>query len=157
MNMKKIFRCSAVLLFFLLLSVPSFGTNNTELRANYVIKELKLNKAMAAKFRPTCLAYLKELKVAKATYSSLKDKYKSAIKNGTLSNGQATALMKYHLDSDRKELTVKQKYYPLFCRILSAKQAYYAFGLANDSMKKVKGQKSQKDKNAKTADDDDDE
>lgn len=155
--MKRIFRYIPVLLFLLPIAVTSYGQSNTELRANYVVKELKLSKANAAKFKPTCLAYLKELKVAKSAYSTLKDKCKSAIKNGTLTNAQATLLIKNHIESDRKELVVKQKYYPLFCRVLSPKQAYYAFDYANDSMKKIKGQKSNKDNKSKSSEGDDDE
>jgi hypothetical protein len=48
---------------------------------------------------------------------------------------------------------VRQKYLPIFLKRLNAKQVYYAFDYANDSMKKVKGLKGKKDK----SDSDDDE
>ena len=72
---------------------PVMSQTNQELRYQYVMKNLKLDKTTSAKFGPVLKNYLQELKQAKSAYSKLKDKYKDMEKAGTLTNGQADILL----------------------------------------------------------------
>ncbi len=132
----------ALLLICTTLSAPAMAQSNLELRHQYVVKNLKLNKELTGKFSPVCKSYLEELKVAKSEYSKLKDKYKDAGKNGTLTNGQAEQLLNAKFEADAKELAVRKKYYEEFKKVLPLKKVYYAFDLANDKKSKVKGEKN---------------
>ena len=120
-------------------------TSKSEARCIYVIKNLGLNKAQAAKFQPVFLAYWKELKEAKSTYDNLKEKLKPAIKGHRISEAQATNLISARWDSDAKELAVKKKYTPIFRSVLSARLTYEAFSLANDSKSKMAGKQKNDD------------
>ncbi|MCM1107669.1 MAG: hypothetical protein NC388_01305 [Clostridium sp.] len=131
----------AMLLLVAVLAIPACAQSNLELRHQYVMKNLKLNKELSAKFSPVCKSYLEALKQAKSGYSKLKDKYKDAEKNGTLTNGQAEQLLNAKMEADAKELEVKKKYYEEFKKVLPLKKVYYAFDLANDKKSKVKGEK----------------
>lgn len=146
------------LLFPLMIALLSFccspfihAQNKGEIKCNYVIKNLKLNKVQAAKFKPLFINYVNELKAAKSTYDNLKDKYKPAIKSGRLSQGQAIQLLNAHWNSDTKETAVKRKYSNIFISCIGAQKTYQAFDYASDSMKKMKGSKG------KSSKDDDDE
>ncbi|MDE7378454.1 MAG: hypothetical protein K2N13_05755 [Paraprevotella sp.] len=132
----------ALLLICTTLSTPAMAQSNLELRHQYVMKNLKLNKELTGKFSPVCKNYLEELKIAKSEYSKLKDKYKDAEKNGTLTNGQAEQLLNAKFEADAKELAVRKKYYEEFKKVLPLKKVYYAFDLANDKKSKVKGEKN---------------
>lgn len=132
----------ALLLICTTLSAPTMAQSNLELRHQYIMKNLKLNKELTGKFSPVCKSYLEELKVAKSEYSKLKDKYKDAEKNGTLTNGQAEQLLNAKFEADAKELVVRKKYYEEFKKVIPLKKVYYAFDLANDKKSKVKGEKN---------------
>lgn len=132
----------ALLLICTTLSAPAMAQSNLELRHQYIVKNLKLNKEQTGKFSPVCKNYLEELKVAKSEYSKLKDKYKDAEKNGTLTNGQAEQLLNAKFEADAKELAVRKKYYEEFKKVIPLKKVYYAFDLANDKKSKVKGEKN---------------
>lgn len=123
---------------------PLAAQSNQELRYQYVMKNLKLDKTASAKFGPVLKNYLKELKEAKSGYSKLKDKYKDMEKAGTLTNGQAEQLLNAKFDAETKELAVKKKYYTEFKNVLPLKKVYYAFDLANDKKSKVRGNQSSK-------------
>lgn len=120
--------------------IPSASAqSNQELRYQYVMKNLKLDKSTATKFGPVLKNYLQELKQAKSGHSKLKDKYKDLEKAGTLTNGQAEQLLNAKFDADAKELVVKKKFYAEFKAVLPLKKVYYAFDLANDKKSKVRG------------------
>lgn len=121
---------------------PVMAQTNQELRYQYVMKNLKLDKTTSAKFGPVLKNYLQELKQAKSAYSKLKDKYKDMEKAGTLTNGQAEQLLNAKFDADAKELVVKKKFYTEFKTVLPLKKIYYAFDLANDKKSKVRGESS---------------
>ncbi len=120
----------------------AMGQTNRELRYEYVMKNLKLDKQAAAQFGPLLKNYLEELKQAKAAYSKLKDKYKDMEKAGTLTNGQAEQLLNAKFDAEAKELMVKKKFYTEFKAVLPLKKIYYAFDLANDKKSKVQSTSS---------------
>lgn len=130
--------------------LPVSAQSNRELRYQYVMKNLKLDKTATAKFGPLLKSYLEELKQAKSGYDKLKDKYKDMEKAGTLTNGQAEQLLNAKFDADAKELAVKKKYYAEFKTVLPLKKVYYAFDLANDKKSKVQGTSSK----SKNKDDD---
>lgn len=130
-----------LLLLVVAFAMPLRAQSNLELRHQYVMKNLKLNKEQTAKFSPVCKSYLEELKKAKADYDKLKDKYKEAEKSGTLTNGQAEQLLNAKFEAEAKELTVKKKFYEEFKKVLPLKKVYYAFDLANDKKSKVRGEK----------------
>lgn len=135
------------LLFALILSISFAGRqavyaqSGTELRHQYVMKNLKLDKATAEKFSPVCMSFLKEMKEAEAEYDKLKKKYKDMEKGGTLTNSQAEQLINAKLTADEAELAVRRKYVEKFKAVLPLKKVYYAFDLANDKKSKVQGLK----------------
>ena len=112
-----------------------------EKRYEYTLRKLKLDKATAAKFGPVLHKYLEERKAAGDKYDELKDKYKSAIKAGTLTDAQGTALMEAKLEAETRELAAKKKYYPEFKKYLKGNKVYLAFDYANDKMSKIEGTK----------------
>lgn len=113
---------------------------NRELRHQYVMKNLKLDKKTATQFAPLLKQYLDELKVAKSAYDDLKDKYKEMEKAGVITNGQAEQLLNAKFECDAKELVVKKKFYAEWRKVLPLKKVYYAFDLANDKKSKVRGE-----------------
>ncbi len=136
-------------------AVAQKSDKNIELKTNYVIRELKLNKTKAAQFKPLCIAYLKDMRTAKSAYSALKDDLKKAIKSKSITEAQAEKLIAAHNASDEKEVQVKKKHAPLFRKVLSAKETYYAFDYAGDSMKKVNEKMGTTSKKSKDEEDDD--
>lgn len=116
-----------------------YAQSGTELRHQYVMKHLKLDKATAEKFSPVCMEFLKEMKAAEAEYDKLKKKYKELEKNGTLTNAQAEQLLKAKFAKDEAELAVRRKYVDKFKAVLPMKKVYYAFDYANDKKSKVQG------------------
>lgn len=142
--------------FTALPTVAQKSDKNIELKTNYVIRELKLNKTKAAQFKPLCIAYLKDMRTAKSTYSTLKDDLKKAIKSKSITEAQAEKLIAAHNTSDEKEVQVKKKHTPLFRKVLSAKETYYAFDYAGDSMKKVNEKMGTASKKSKDKDEDED-
>lgn|SRR5574344_1232675 len=143
--------------FFLLVALSlfvaagsSYAQDKEQIKCKYVVKKLKLDKARAAKFSPICLNYFKELAAAKSQYKALKDKMKSSIKSGKLSDAQADQLMDAHWASDARETAVKKKYAEIFKQSIGAKMAFEAFDYASDSMKKMSGGSKKK-----SSDDDD--
>lgn len=116
-----------------------YAQSKGQIKCGYVIKNLRLNKDQAAKFKPLLMNYINEMKAAKDTYDNLKDKYKPAIKSGKLTDGQAMQLLNTHWISDAKETAVKKKYTSIFVSCIGAKKTFEAFDYASDSMKKMKG------------------
>lgn len=121
-----------------------FGTTSTvcaasklEMRHAYTMRHLKLDKATAAKFAPVLHKYLEERKAAGDKYDEVKDKYKDAIKAGTITSAQGKALMDAKLASEALELTAKKKYYPEFLKVLKADKVFLAFEFANDKKSKI--------------------
>jgi predicted neutral ceramidase superfamily lipid hydrolase len=141
--------------FTVLPAVAQKSDKNIELKTNYVIRELKLNKTKAAQFKPLCIAYLKDMRTAKSAYSTLKDDLKKAIKAKTITEAQAEKLIAAHNTADEKEVQIKKKHAPLFRKVLSAKETYYAFDYAGDSMKKVNEKMGTASKKNKDEEDDD--
>ncbi len=125
---------------------------NRDARVAYVLKNLGINADTQKKLKPLLQAYLADKKTAGAEYSAQKDKMKSAIKNGTLTNDQATKLLTLKWNAEAKETAVKRKYTEQFQTVLSAKKTYKCFTLLNDSKDKVMG----KTKGKANDDDDDD-
>ena len=110
------------------------------MRHAYTMRHLKLDKATAAKFAPVLHKYLEERKVAGDKYDDVKEKYKTAIKAGTINSAQGKALMDAKLASEAMELAAKKKYYAEFMKILKADKVFYAFDLANEKMSKIEAE-----------------
>jgi len=131
---------------FLIALLPVVGITNAsaqtkeQIKSSYVLKNLRLDKNTASKFKPLFLNYLKEMKEAKDVYDNVKDKYKASIKKGTLSDSQADQLLNAHWNSDAREIAVKKKYTTIFTSCIGAKRTFLAFDYASDSMKKMKGE-----------------
>ncbi len=141
----------------LLLLLCPFATlchaqTSRDARVAYVLKNLGINADTQKKLKPLLQGYLADKKAAGADYSAQKDKLKSSIKNGTLTNDQATKLLSLKWDAEAKETAVKRKYTERFQTVLSAKKTYRCFTLLNDSKDKVQGKSK-----GKAKDDDDDE
>ncbi len=142
-------------LIALLLLLSPFATlchaqTSRDARMAYVLKNLGINADTQKKLKPLLQSYLADKKAASAEYSSQKDKLKSSIKNGTLTNDQASKLLTLKWDAEAKETAVKRKYTERFQTVLSAKKTYRCFTLLNDSKDKVQGKKK-----ASAKDDDD--
>lgn len=135
-----------LIMTFLIALLPVVGITNAsaqtkeQIKSSYVLKNLRLDKNTASKFKPLFLNYLKEMKEAKDVYDNVKDKYKASIKKGTLSDSQADQLLNAHWNSDAREIAVKKKYTTIFTSCIGAKRTFLAFDYASDSMKKMKGE-----------------
>ena len=135
-----------LIMTFLIALLPVVGITNAsaqtkeQIKSSYVLKNLRLDKNTASKFKPLFLNYLKEMKEAKDVYDNVKDKYKASIKKGTLSDSQADQLLNAHWNSDAREVAVKKKYTTIFTSCIGAKRTFLAFDYASDSMKKMKGE-----------------
>lgn len=125
-----------ITLLFGLFALSTFAQKTSELRYDYVIKNLKLDKATEAKAGPVIKAFIKEMKEAGDIYDDVKSKHKAAIKNGTLTNNQAAALNKAKLDSDAKETAVRKAYYAKFKAVMSEKQTFLCYRLCADKKSK---------------------
>ena len=142
-----------LIMTFLIALLPVVGVisvsaqNKEQIKSSYVLKNLRLDKNTASKFKPLFLNYLKEMKVAKDTYDDLKDRYKASIKKGTLTDSQANQLLNAHWNSDACELAVKKKYTTIFTSCIGAKRTFLAFDYASDSMKKMKGESKKSSEN----------
>ncbi len=147
--MRKIF--IALLLMLCPFASLCHAQTNRDARVAYVLKNLGINADTQKKLKPLLQAYLADKKTAGAEYAAQKDKMKSAIKNGTLTNDQATKLLTLKWNAEAKETAVKRKYTEQFQTVLSAKKTYKCFTLLNDSKDKVMGKTK-----GKTNDDDDD-
>src|SRR5574344_2603131 len=93
------------------------ATSKEEMKCNYVVKNLHLNKEKAAAFRTVCLEYIKEHKAANDAYDNLKDKLKSKMKNGSLTESEANQLLNAHWRSEEhtSELSHQIISYAVFC------------------------------------------
>lgn len=133
------------IMIFLIVLLPVIGVicvsaqNKEQIRLDYVLKNLRLDKNTSVKFKPLFLNYLKEMKDAKDLYDHVKDKYKTAIKKSSLSDNQAELLLNAHWNSDAREIVVKKKYTTIFTSCIGAKRTFLVFDYASDSMKKMKG------------------
>ena len=133
MNMKK----QLLVLFFVSFSLlVSSQTTKDQERFNYVAKQMKLNPETKNKLRPLFYSYRKDLRAAKSTYNTLKDKNITAIKRMKLTAEQAKALNNARWNSDIKATEVKKAYTQKFSTILTPQQVYYLFSYANDSKEK---------------------
>lgn len=130
------------------------GPTKSERRIAYTIKNLKLSQQQQNKLKPLLVAYLDEMKEAKKQHKALEKKYESAIKNGTLTDAQAKALLQAKFDSDQKEIVIKKNYLSKFTSTIPTKKVFVLYDLINDKMSKVDGQKKT---SAKEDNDDDDE
>lgn len=114
-------------------------------RVAYTLKNLKLDATTTKTLQPVLMDYLTELKAAQKPYDDLKDKYKTDIKNGTLTDRAASALLAAKWTAAKNEVTVKEKYEKKFLTIISAKKVWYCFDLLNDKMSKIEGKASNSD------------
>ena len=138
------FLLSALLIVALLFGAPTLmqAGKNADIRVAYVLKNMGINKETQTKLRPLLQSYLAEKKVANKPYDDLKEKLKSSINNGTLTEKQAQTLLSLKWTSDEKELAVKKAYEKKFRTVLSAKKTYLCFTLLNDKKSKIRGGKS---------------
>ena len=145
--MKKICKTALMTLLLALSSTALVQAAPTkqQKRAAYAVKNLKLDDTKSKQLLPVLMEYLKELKAAQKPYEDLKEKYKADIKNGTLTDKAATALLTAKWTSDRNEVTVRQKYEKRFMEIIPAKKVWYCFDLLNDKMSKIDGTKGSTD------------
>lgn len=127
-----------IALFLLMgFAVSTYAGEKLDKRYEYTMQKLKLDKATAAKFGPILRKYLEERKAAGDKYDVVKDKYKSNIKAGTLTDAQGKALMDAKLESETLELAAKKKYYAEFKKVLKGNKIYQAFDYANDKKSKI--------------------
>ncbi|MDD4759527.1 MAG: hypothetical protein WCR53_00760 [Bacteroidaceae bacterium] len=134
---KNIFKTAFVVILFLSLSSVAFAQSTKDRwRCQHVVKGLKLDKELSAKFSPVFYAYLKDLHQAGDLYDNMKDKYKTQIDKHQLTLEQAQQLLDAHWNSDAKQVQVKQKYTQLFSKIIKLPYVYYAFKLSNDKAPK---------------------
>ena len=132
-----------IALLVALTATGAYAQKTSELRYNYVMKNLKLDKATATKAGPVIKSFIKEMKDAGDIYDDVKDKYKSDIKNGTLTNKQAASLNQAKVESATKEAAVKSTYYTKFKQVMSEKQTFLCFRLCADKKSKfVESKKS---------------
>lgn len=113
-------------------------------RVAYTLKNLKVDAATSKVLQPLLMAYLTELKAAQKPYEDLKDKYKTDIEKGILTDKVATTLLTAKWAAAKAELSVKQKYQAKFMEHISAKKTWYCFDLLNDKMSKIEGNKGSK-------------
>ena len=139
---------------FMFLSVCSLSANaaptKQQKKVAYAIKNLKLDANTSKTLQPLLMAYLTELKAVQKPYDDLKDKYKANIKNGSINDKVASALLTAKWDTAKKEVAIKEKYQKKFLEVISAKKVWYCFDLLNDKMSKIEGTSSKA-----SADDDD--
>ena len=133
--MKKFIITTLATAILLAMPIAINAQSKVEKRYAYTLKNLKLDKATETKFAPILKAYLKEKKEAGDIYDDVKDKYKSAVQAGTITDKQATLL----LDAKVKELEVRKKYTDEFKKVLKPKKVYYALDLANEKISKIDG------------------
>ena len=137
--------CTLTLAFCLGLRAKAASPTKAEKRIAYTLKNLKLNEAQRKSITPILQAYLAEIKEAKKTYSALRDKYKTAIDKGTLTDSQAEQLLKAKFAFDIKAAGIRQKYMPKLATAIPYKKVYYCFDFINDKMSKIEGRKSSQD------------
>ena len=137
--------CTFTLAFCMGLQVSADSPTKTEKRIAYTIKNLRLNEAQRKSVTPILHSYLSEIKQAKKPYSDLKDKYKTAIEKGTLTDSQAEQLLKAKFAYNIKEAGIRQKYMPKLATAIPYKKVYYCFDYINDKMSKIEGRKSTHD------------
>lgn len=133
-------------------SAYAAGPTKSERRIAYTIKNLKLNAQQQKAIKPLLVSYLEDIKEAKKQHKALEKKHESAIKNGTLTDAQAKALLQAKFECDQKETAVKKNYLPKFSAAIPAKKVFLLYDFINDKMSKVDGAKKA---SAKDEDDDD--
>ncbi len=137
--MKKFIITTLATAILLAMPIAINAQSKVEKRYAYTLKNLKLDKATETKFAPILKAYLKEKKEAGDIYDDVKDKYKSAVQAGTITDKQATLLLDAKIKSEVKELEVRKKYTDEFMKVLKPKKVYYALDLANEKISKIDG------------------
>ena len=135
----KHFALTAVLALLMLSgnAATMLAGSKQDMRYEYTMRHLRLDKATAAKFGPVLRQYIEERNAADDKYEALKDKHKAAIKAGTITDAQGIALMEAKLEAETAELAAKKKYYPEFKKVLKGSKIFRAFDLANDKMSKI--------------------
>jgi len=142
-NMKnRIALIIAVICCLSICSNASFAGVKQDKRVAYVLNQLKLDNESSRKLKPMLQAYLKDKKDASDAYEALKDKYKSEIKKGTLTDKHASSLLKEKWIAEQKELDVKKRYSAKFRTVLSPKKTYLCFSYLNDKWSKIEGGKT---------------
>lgn len=101
---------------------------------NYVLKNMKLDNATKAKFRPMLVQYYEDIASVKKDNKALKEKYKRADEAGKLTDAQCDQLFNSKQKQETDELAVRKKYYAQFKTVLSVQQAYKAIRLCNDKV-----------------------
>lgn len=114
-------------------------------RVNYVLKNLGVNKELQTKLKPMLEAYLQDVDKASATYDARKDKLKSSIKAGTLTNEEANELLRLKWEAAAREVNVKKSYEAKFKTVLTPKKTWRCFDLLNDKQSKVEGKQKVKE------------
>lgn len=143
--MKRIAIVLCILSLCLGFTAQAASPSKAEKRIAYTLKNLRLNEAQRKSITPLLQAYLSEIKEAKKPYSALKDKYKTAIDKGTLTDAQAEQLLKAKFAFDIKEAGIRQKYMPKFATAIPYKKVYLCFDFINDKMSKIEGRKGSQD------------
>lgn len=153
--MKRSLAIISCLVMFLVCSSLTYavGPSKSERRITYTIKNLKLNQQQQKALKPILESYLNDMKEAKKQHKALEKKFENSINNGTLTDGQAKALLQAKFESDTKETIVKKNYLPKFTAAIPAKKVFLLYDLINDKMSKVDGIK----KSSSAKDDDEDE
>ena len=139
-----------VTLCLLTASLCAFAQNKSELRFKYIEKNLGVDQVTLKKLAPTIKGYIKEMKEAGDIYNDVKDEFKDNIKKGKLSEKQAAKLNQSKINSETKELQVRNKYYAKFKALTNELVIYRIFKLANDKKSKFMPAKK------KSSDDDED-
>ena len=154
--MKNVMKLLICLFFSTMLATNLSAANPTKAQKKiaYTIKGLKLNDTQKKSMQALLASYLDEIHKAKAKYSALKDKYKSAIDNGTITDKAAKAILDAKFEYEQAEVRIKLKYLPKFSEVIPTKKVLYCYSLINDKMSKIEGKNSSS--KSKSNDDDDD-
>lgn len=112
-----------------------YAGEKEDAHVSYVLKNMKLSKADAAKVKPLLYAYYKEMSNAKASHKALKEKYSKAEDAGKLTTAQCDELFESKQKQEMAQLAVKKSYYAKMKTVLPAAKAYKLMKLTNDKVK----------------------
>ena len=112
-----------------------YAGEKDDAHVSYVLKNMKLSKADAAKVKPLLYAYYKEMSNAKASHKALKEKYSKAEDAGKLTTAQCDELFESKQKQEMAQLAVKKSYYAKMKTVLPAAKAYKLMKLTNDKVK----------------------
>lgn len=131
--MKRIFIAAVVLACACAASVSAQSAKQAA-HISYVLKNMKLDSAAKAKFRPMLVQYYEDIAAVKKDNKALKEKYRRADEAGRLTGAQCDQLFNSKQKQEADELAVRKKYYAQFKTVLSVQQAYKAIRLCNDKV-----------------------